>query len=201
MVCPVCLESLDNGPIKELSCGHKYHWKCFMDIVNRGKNLYIKCPTCRQVNTNTKKPFNTPEENIKFLSYPLRKRCICKTKKGLRCKNKPRFLNYGMCHIHNKEYLEEKSYKLMEEFIYLTLEQRNNLNIRISVIDVGKQIIMKKLNETDTISDLLKHFYEFYSVKDVLPKDSYHNDLYNYYGLKRPPKEWIKLCNENYKLY
>ena len=96
MDCPVCLDSLNNNnnnKLKTLSCGHVYHYKCYMDIVNRGQNLFVVCPLCRNMNTNIKKPFNNPKDNIKILCNSLKNRCICKTKKGLRCKNKPRLLN------------------------------------------------------------------------------------------------------------
>lgn len=204
MECPICLDNFnDNDKIKTLSCGHKFHYKCFLSIVSRSSNVFIKCPMCRKVNTDTSKPFDSPEENLKFLSYPL-KRCNCKTKTGRRCKNKALLLNYGMCHIHNKDYLSKKYYNLMEEFVFLTLEQRNTIRIRVNVMDVGKKLIMNKIdknNENPTISDILRYFYEFYSVKNTLPKDSYYNDLYNYYEIEKPPNDWIKMCIDGYYLY
>ena len=106
-----------------------------------------------------------------------------------------------MCHIHNKEYLDKKLYPLMNDFIYITLEQRTSPSSRINIIDMGKKIIIKKMNEQNSVIDILKYFYEFYSVKGVKPKEEFHNNIYEYYGLEEPPKEWIKLCNDNYQLY
>ena len=201
MDCPICLDILNTGLIKELSCGHKIHYKCFMHIVNREKNMYISCPICRQINTNISKPFDNPEENLKFLSYPLRNRCICKTKKGRRCKNKPLILNYGMCHIHNKKYLNKELYPLMVDFIYITLEQRITPWRRINIIDMGKKIIIEKMNKQNSVIDILRYFYEFYSVNDTLPKEDYHNNIYEYYGLEKPSKKWMELCKKNYYLF
>ena len=52
--CPVCLDTIKEYDGKILSCNHKIHEKCYIDIVKRG-NYFIKCPMCRNVNTNMKK--------------------------------------------------------------------------------------------------------------------------------------------------
>lgn len=43
--CPICLQSLDNGALKTLRCGHQLHWACFTGLQNIGDQ---RCPTCRQ---------------------------------------------------------------------------------------------------------------------------------------------------------
>lgn len=204
MDCPVCLDSLNNNnnnKLKTLSCGHVYHYKCYMDIVNRGQNLFVVCPLCRNMNTNIKKPFNNPKDNIKILCNSLKNRCICKTKKGLRCKNKPRLLNYGMCHIHNKSYLTEEYYPLMEKFIYLTLIQRSSWYSKIYLIDIGKKIILNKLDINSDICDILNFYYEYYSIYNLKKGTDYHNDFYKYYELEKPPISWIEKCKDNYCLF
>ena len=91
--CSICLEELnDNNIIKTLSCGHKYHFNCFKKLVYMNNNFYIKCPLCREYNTNIDKPFkNNHYENIKLMLHQgiRTNKCICKTKKGLQCKNNP----------------------------------------------------------------------------------------------------------------
>ena len=105
-------------------------------------NIFIKCPLCREINTNNKKFYNNSHDNIKILLS--NQRCICKTKDGKRCRKKSHILNYGMCHIHNKKYLNKELYPLMVDFIYITLEQRITPWRRINIIDMGKKIIIEK---------------------------------------------------------
>ena len=38
-ICSICLEDIDKYHIKELSCGHKIHYKCFLNISIR-KNFW-----------------------------------------------------------------------------------------------------------------------------------------------------------------
>ena len=34
-ICSICLEDIDKYHIKELSCGHKIHYKCFLNIYTK----------------------------------------------------------------------------------------------------------------------------------------------------------------------
>lgn len=202
-VCSVCLEDLNKNTIKELSCGHKIHFKCFFSIVMR-KNFFIKCPLCREINNNIDKPHS--DSNKILLEYVNNKdskgikRCICKTKNGRKCKNKTKIMNYGMCHIHNSDYLDEKLYDIMESYLSLILLQRGSIETKIWLFDMGKKLIMKFCNEKSTVADILSKYYEFYSIElnngETIVRE--YEKFYNYYGLKLPDKRWMEECKENY---
>ena len=44
--CIICLEPLKNN-IAKLSCGHKYHFDCISEWINKKKDLRKICPICR----------------------------------------------------------------------------------------------------------------------------------------------------------
>ena len=46
LTCSICLSTMKNKTIKTLSCGHKFHYDCILQLVMR-KNFFIKCPLCR----------------------------------------------------------------------------------------------------------------------------------------------------------
>lgn len=205
-VCSICLEDIDKYTIKELSCGHKLHFKCFLDIVMRD-NFFIKCPLCRKVNNNIDKPHSDSKkillEYMNNVDNKGIKRCICKTKNGTKCKNKAKIMNYGMCHIHNNEYLKETSFSLIESYISLILLQRASIATKIMLLDMGKKLIMKFCNKNSTVADVLSKYYEFYSIElnngETIVRE--YEKFYNYYGLKIPDKEWIEECKKNYYFY
>ena len=74
----------DDHVEKTLSCGHKFHYRCFMNIIHRSKNIFIECPLCRRVNDDISKPFTDPEKNLHLICARKvgKVRCICKTKNG-----------------------------------------------------------------------------------------------------------------------
>ena len=100
--CPICLDELqEHHIIKTLSCNHKYHFNCFKKLVYQKENFYISCPLCREINTSTEKPYKDDhKENIKSLLHQgiRTNKCVCNTKSGLQCKNKPILMNYGKCY-------------------------------------------------------------------------------------------------------
>jgi hypothetical protein len=202
-VCPVCLEDLDNFDVKELSCGHKIHFKCFLNIAMR-KNFFIECPLCRQINNNIEKPhLNSKNYLLEVISNKNKrgiKRCNCKTKNGTICKNKAKLVNYGMCHIHNKDYLDEKLYPLMCSYLDLILLQRGSINTKIMLFDMGKKIIIKYCNEKSTVAEIFSKFYEFYSIElndgEKIVRE--YDKFYEYYEIKKPDKLWIKECRDNF---
>ena len=117
--CPICFDDLNNNEETiNLNCSstfmtnsdHIFHKDCINDMII---NNTSKCPLCRENNTHITKPFKDPKENIKILTFN-DKKCSCITKKGSRCKYNRKLLNYGYCHIHNKEVLQENFYPLME---------------------------------------------------------------------------------------
>ena len=126
-ICSICLNPLERDHVKKtLSCGHEFHYRCFINIVYREKNIFIQCPLCRRVNEDTSKPFNNPEKNLRILcSRKVGKvRCVCRTKKGTVCKRKAKLFNYGMCYQHNPNVLKKELYPLMDKYTHFILCQR-----------------------------------------------------------------------------
>tara|TARA_Y100001935_G_scaffold231301_1_gene212247 strand:+ start:972 stop:1604 length:633 start_codon:yes stop_codon:yes gene_type:complete len=202
-ICSICLEDMNKSHIKELSCGHKIHYKCYLNIAMR-KNLFIECPLCRQLNNNIEKPHSDPKKNlIEYMSNKDKKglkRCICRNKDGRRCKNKSKIMNYGMCHIHNGDYLDEKLYPLMESYLHLILLQRGGIQNKVMLFDMGKKLIMKFCDENSTVADIFAKYYEFYSIKlnngETVVKE--YDRFYDYYKLKVPDKLWMEECRDNF---
>lgn len=201
--CPICLEEMKESKI--LSCNHKIHEKCYIDLIKRG-NIFIKCPMCREINTLIDRDKENYKDNIfKLLSNVNKdgtmKKCICKTKQGKTCKNKSSILNYGMCKIHNKETLKETDLKLMERYIYLILSQRNGWLSKIFLFDSGKKLILKY--EIEDLDELMIKYYQFFSVVlkdgDVFIKN--YDKFYEYYDLETPDKDWIKKCKREHILF
>ena len=92
---------------------------------------------------------------------------------------------------------------VMTEFLEL---QRGWLFRAYSVFkDLDKYLILMNLIDKTFKSYseyLIKYNYdEFYSVNDTLPKEDYHNNIYEYYGLEKPSKKWMELCKKNYYLF
>ena len=57
----------------------------------------------------------------------------------LNAKYNRKLLNYGYCHVHNKEILQENFYPLMERYIYLIMCQKNTFRTKLYLIDLGKK--------------------------------------------------------------
>ena len=196
--CSICLNPLEKDHVKKkLTCGHEFHFRCFLSIVYREKNVFIQCPLCRQFNEDTSKPFNDPEKNLRILcSRKVGKvRCICRTKQGTVCKRKAKLLNYGMCYQHNSIFLKNELYPLMEKYIYFILCQRYTFISRLYAIDIGKQLIIKHSKEATNIEDILTLWLKYISIKGTKGIQDYE-DIYEYYELIKPPKEWIEYCEK-----
>lgn len=206
--CPICLDEMKDPKI--LSCNHKIHEKCYLDLIKRG-NIFIKCPMCRETNTSIERNRNDYKDNIlKILSNVNDDgtiwNCICKTRasrgrEGYSCKNKASILNYGMCKFHNKETLLEKDLKLMERYIYLIFSQRNGWLSKIFLFDTGKKLILKY--GIEELDELMIKYYQFFSVVlkdgDIFIKN--YDKFYEYYNLETPDREWIKKCKREYILF
>lgn len=201
--CSICLEDMDKYTVKSLSCGHKIHYKCFLNISMR-KNFFIECPLCRNVNNNIEKPHEESKKNlIEFISNKDKngmKRCKCKTIDGKICRNKAKIMNYGMCHIHNKDYLDEKSYPLMDSYLNIILQQRGGIRTKILLFDMGKKIIMKYCDENSTIADIFSKYYEFYSIElnngETIVRE--YDRFYDYYKIKIPKRDWLEECGDKF---
>ena len=119
--CCICLELISSKQEFILSCNHTIHYNCFLSCVYKTQeNIFIKCPLCREMNSNNKVNL-LPAENIKHMSFYKTTRCCHKTKKGLICKNKSLLLNYGYCYQHNKNILMKEKYSLFCNYIYYLL--------------------------------------------------------------------------------
>tara|TARA_B100000575_G_C23113222_1_gene643251 strand:- start:450 stop:1064 length:615 start_codon:yes stop_codon:yes gene_type:complete len=201
-VCSVCLDEIENNHvIKTLTCGHKFHYRCFLRLAYRSPNFFIDCPLCRKPNEDVTKPFHDPERNIRILcSGKVGKvRCICRTKKGTVCKRKGKLLNYGMCYQHSPNILKKEFYPLMEKYLYFIMCQRYNMRSRLYSIDLGKKLIMKYADSKTQIEDILIYWLKYITInKETNIKD--YNNVYDYYGLEKPDELWINHCSKNYIL-
>jgi len=201
--CPICLDELqEHHIIKTLSCNHKYHFNCFKKLVYQKKNFYISCPLCREINTCTEKPYkDNHKENIKLLLHQgiRTNKCVCNTKSGLQCKNKPILMNYGKCYIHNKNILDKKYYRLYSEYLYFIFCLNYNWITLIYLIDVGKKIIMKFLNEDSQVHEILQYYYRYLNIKNRdNDNDFFMNGIYDYYDLEKLSRSWLDYCvNKN----
>ena len=200
--CSVCLQKIEGDHVKKiLSCGHEFHYRCYIDIVYHAKSYFINCPLCRRVNEDITKPFTIPEKNLKLLCARKvgKVRCMCTTKKGTVCKLKARLFNYGMCHQHYKEFLRPEYYGLMEKFIDFILCQRYNFKSRLYSFDIGKKLIIQNATETTEVQDILFYWLKYLNVKNCsfINSTNYH-EMYEYYELEKPPNGWIDYCCEKF---
>ena len=200
--CPICLNPLNEDHIqKKLTCGHRFHYRCFLQLVYSGKNYFINCPICRTINLDITKPFNDVNRNLKlFCARKVGKvRCLSKTKHGRICKRKSRLFNYGYCYQHNPEVLKEDMYPLMERYINFILCQRNSWISKIYLFDIGKKLIIKYAKKDSQIEEILVYFYKYLTVRNIHYIRSYI-DMYNYYDLEVPNSNWVNYCHTKYTL-
>lgn len=194
--CTICLQTIDDNHIKKvLTCGHIFHYRCFINLVYRNKNYFVECPLCRRVNEDITKPFTDPERNIRLLCARKvgKVRCICKTKKGTVCKRKARLLNYGMCYQHNPNVLKKELYPLMDKYTHFILCQRYTFLSRLYSFDIGKKLIIKHGNENTTVEDILIFWLKYISIRNTKYVLDY-NDVYEYYDLEKPCSSWMNYC-------
>ena len=203
--CCICLQDLkENDQIKDLSCNHKLHFDCYMLYLgSKERKHFIKCPLCRNLNTDISIPGETPKEKIQNLCQKSC-RCLGKTKSGLRCKNKSSLLNYGYCRSHNKEVLEtEKQYDLMFRYINHNMYSPQSWKTRLILVDIAKKLILKyKIENFDDIMYYLFRSFEEqkkkYTSAEVKKNERY---IYEYYDIPLPPEEWVTKCLDLKILY
>jgi len=196
MDCSICLSKIEpEHDVKILSCSHRFHFECYLEMVFRNKNFYIECPLCRSININITKPFSDPFKNIKILCKE-GKRCRCKTRDGHICKRKSVVLNYGYCYQHGGEVLTEEYYSLMEKYMYLIFCQRGSFLTKLRLIDLGKKIILKYCDKSSSIDEILEKYYRYFSLNDVFKIGNY-DEVYDFYGLEKPENEWIEYCESH----
>jgi hypothetical protein len=201
--CSICLEEIkDKHIIKKLSCNHTIHFLCFKKMVYHNNNFYINCPLCRVMNHNVDKPFKDDDKkNISIMCHSGvgKVRCICNNKNNTRCKNKPVLMNYGKCYSHSKNILKKEHYKLYSDYLYYIIGSNYNWLSIIYLLDVGKKIIIKFLNENNQVSDILQYYYRYLNDKNNGNKSMFYmNGIYKYYYLEEIPRNWINYCvNKN----
>ena len=200
--CSICLERIKkNDTIKRLSCNHYFHNKCFLLYCFQTEgHIFIECPLCREINVNNKKPHDDDLLNIKELCKI--GRCSHLTKKKRRCKKKSYILNDGYCTIHNKNYLPKNKYSLMSDYLYWLLETSNARITKIYMIDIGKKLMIQ-YPEISTIQQIQYYFFRYYHCN----RYGHNNisvsplEIYNYYKIRKPFKEWSKKCLKDYIIY
>lgn len=201
-VCSICLNEIEDDHIeKKLTCGHTFHYRCFMNIIHHSKNIFIECPLCRIKNEDISKPFNDPERNLRLICARKvgKVRCICKTKNGTICKRKSKLFNYGMCHQHNPNVLKKIHYPLMEKYIDFILCQRYTFVNRLFTIDIGKKLILKYCDKDSGLQDILYFWLKYISLKNVNYIEDY-NDVYDFYDLEKPSKGWSEYCIQRHQI-
>ena len=199
--CPICLEDINpNHIIKQLSCNHKFHFCCFKKLVYNHGNMFIDCPLCRQMNTDTNYPLkDNYKKNILLMcnSGVTKVRCNHMTKKGSRCKLKSHIMNYGKCHIHNTDILPKDKYKLFCKYLYYILQTNYRWMSLIHLLDLGKKVIIHKLNKNDGLEKILHYLYLFLN-KGLKDGPLLHmNQIFRFYDFEEPSDSWIDYCLEN----
>ena len=197
MECCICLDSFTThkNNIYTLSCNHKLHYECLLKYIYCNTiNIFINCPLCREMNISTIRLYNSSFENLKLFS-PLQ-RCIHMTKQGKRCKNKCHILNYEYCYTHNKDVLPKDKYKLMCDYIYYLLETFSTNRTKLYMIDSGKKLCIK-YPELKDVQSILHYYFRFYSYNKKMKVLEDWAEIYDYYDISHPPKDWIHKCLEN----
>jgi len=197
MECSICLTQIKTKQcIKTLSCGHKIHNSCYLNLVLSYGNVFVKCPLCREINVSNDSRNNDPFLDLKELCKI--ERCNHITKKGLRCKKKSFILNEGCCKIHNKNYLQKEKYEIMREYIHWLLMTSNNKKTKLIMIDIGKKLL-NKYSKISSIYDIQYYFHIFYHMKKIKKGSMIQwSEFYDYYHLDYLNKELIdRSINKN----
>ena len=202
MDCSICLETLDTKCIFTLSCNHKLHYDCFLQCSYQKSHIFIDCPLCREMNTNTKPVHEDPYTNIKALLFHKSSRCSHKTKKGLRCKRSISLMNYGKCSVHNRDVLPPDKYDVMNRYLIYMLQVDSTWFTKICMIDFVKRILIK-FPETKTVDELHSYGlrYKYYLKKNndddaLLGALRNVHGIYKYYDLTEPDPEWLIRCRD-----
>lgn len=201
MECCICLNKLNSDQnIFALSCGHELHLDCFLKLVyNNEMNIFINCPLCRKINSNSLYKTKYHDLSYIFSKY----RCKCTTKNNIRCKNNARLFNYGMCYTHHRmDSYSEKHKKLLIDYILWLFETSGPYRTKYLMIDIASKIC-QKYAEISEIHELTHHFYHFYFQNDKQSFGVKADEMYDFLGLEKPPdnlKELIELSKKKGKL-
>lgn len=188
--CCICLEELKNN-IFTLSCSHDIHLECFLScIYTNDMNLFLKCPLCRKINSNTLR--NTEYHNIKYLIPKMR--CCANTKSGNRCKKSSSVLRHGMCNIHYKEYISDDIRKLICNYIFWLFETNSSFRTKYLLIDVAKNLCISDKN-IKTVQDITHKFYYFHAYnknENIDTNNISKEQFYDFFSLTLPPEIFLK---------
>lgn len=205
--CCICLKDMkEDDTLKNLSCGHKLHFICYMEYIKtKNQKHFAQCPLCRILNTDISIPGETSYEKLENICGK-RKRCKATTNKGLRCKNKSCLLNYGYCSTHNKGNIkEEKHYDTMFCYInhYWGVFSQVSWKTRVILIDIAKKLMIKL--DIKDFDEFLYHLYKCselqklkYTSEEVRKNEKF---VYEFYELELPPEEWVNECLRNKTIY
>ena len=207
MDCSICLDRIKkNHTIYTLTCGHKFHYQCFLFYVFKTEgHIFIKCPLCRGLNFKIERPFESSLENIKVLcSRGVGKiRCHHKTKKGNMCRNPSHLLNYGYCRMHHRDILPKENYDLICDYMYYLLGTCNLFRTKIYMLDISKKLLIRDptIKKIDELQYYFIRYYHYYKSKhNTVANTLDPHDIYDYYKLVLPPKEWVRYCSEKKKI-
>ena len=205
--CPICLDHIKPDMVtKKFSCdcNYQYHYSCFRDLVYNKGNMFVKCPTCREMNTDVSIPLKDDyKKSILLMCNPgvTKERCIHMTNAGTKCKLKSNVLNQGFCHIHNKDVLKNTQYELMCKWLYYLLQTNYKFSSMLYLIDFGKKIITHKLDKDkdNNIEDILYYLYLYLNknIHDNIEKNYNMNGVFNFYGFEEPSDGWLNYCEDN----
>ena len=193
MDCPICLDVIKGNQSKiKLTCDHELHYKCFLlCVIKTDGNIFIKCPLCRTMNYDNRRPHQTDILNLKELSKI--GRCSHSTREGKRCKKKSHILNYGYCSIHSTNILPKEKYSLICDYIFHLFETNGSRRSKLYMIDLAKKILIK-YPSTETIQGILHYFFRYYHYNNKVNIVNNSNEVYNYYELDPPPENWVQKC-------
>lgn len=204
-ICSICLDNINNDTFnKTLSCGHMFHYKCIIKCVFNSNSLFIKCPLCRKVNLNIERPFKDEKENILSICSSNLKtnKCISCNKNGKPCMNNAFLFNYGYCHVHNKNILRKKHYKIFYTYFeYLFTSpglKKKGWKTKLYMLDIAKKLIIQRdINKLELILNIFNKHFEKYNYK----KENTPDLFYKLHNIELPPKEWINFCNKKKILF
>jgi hypothetical protein len=199
-ICPICYETMNEKNSLHLSCNknHRFHTLCIRNYMLYNLDFFIQCPCCREM--NTRNLFNDADTTTILIRYLTEHnklgRCRHTTRQGTRCKHSMKLLNYGYCHIHNKEYLPKEKYDIIKEYMTIIFLNRGSFGHRLISLDCAKKLLIK-YKDINTLGELYHLFIQFYRDTSLIPGSIIDKSkFYEYHDIELPPVEWTNECKE-----
>ncbi len=194
-ICSICHDTMKpTDSLFTLSCGHVYHHKCIRGWIFQTSHSFVECPLCRTMNHGRLKQNDLSAKDNLQLWFHKDKRCICTTKKGLRCKHPSLFMNGGCCHIHGKNPLHATQYALYLDYFEYVMETTNHWITKIYMLDISRRLLNTQ-KDICSVQELQHYFLRFFHMchyEKMSPADqSNPRIMYNYYDIQYPTKEWV----------